>query len=578
MTTRSRNTKRVLRVLLFVGGFLVLALIAAVIYFYAIGEFQQAEEEKEQYTCGCYIIDPAVVNDCGDPKKAVLFNTNTAPADGVCNAKCETELLSQYILKSSTEIDRYKSCSVRSIADARCQSMILTDQDGKLITGRVDPGDSIKIEATFDKDEYTNHVFTINSETQEPDSNEGTKIIKTITDFSSSDSLEIVASATDSQGNNINSIICRRVVEVQKEGGIGANAISASTERQSDGTTKISQIIVSVGQLTSENIKLSFSFGNNYPILVMEDGFNVEASKGTVTISKANLYETTNFSSAQSFSVLDQHTGDLEITAEIFVDELSIGNVSTEVNFVKQEDPIVEEPTEQEEDTSNFTTSKTVAPQCVERVEGSNVATFTIAVRNSAQQEEGITYIKDKLPLGFVYVTGSSVINGTSVQDSEMVNITTVGSTQEIVWQRETAWDIAPEGQLIVVFQATAGTEALTGENMNEVIVNPVKIPSDPATLRAEAVIQVEQDCDNPSEQPTTPTTPSTGIFDNVIVRIIVGIVLFATAWFVYTRPEGSKLSEMILNSGIYKDAQLTKYKLTNPKKYFEEKIIREKK
>ena len=37
----------------------------------------------------------------------------------------------------------------------------------------------------------------------------------------------------------------------------------------------------------------------------------------------------------------------------------------------------------------------------------------------------------------------------------------------------------------------------------------PVKIPSDPATLRAEAVIQVEQDCDNPSEQPTTPTTPS---------------------------------------------------------------------
>lgn len=580
-TTRSRNTKRVLRVLLFVGGFLILALIAAVIYFYTIGEFEQEDDTKTQFTCGCYLIDPDVVNDCGDPKKAISFTIKSVPSDQPCSVQCDTSILSQYVLKSSTPEDRYKSCSVRSIADARCQNMILTDQDGKLITGKINPEDSIKVEATFDKGDYNSYSFKINSESSEPDSKEGGKIFKTISDLGTADSLEIVATAQDNQGNSINSIICRRVIDIEREGGVGANALNASTERQSDGSTKISQVIVSIGQLQSENVSISFSFGTKYPVLLMNDGLNIEATKGTISISKANLYDGSNFASGESFAILDKHTGDLVITAEVFVDDLSVGTVSTEVTFLEQTDPILEEPEEEpEEDTSNFTVTKTGAPACVERVDGSNIATFTISVKNSAAQEEGITYIKDKLPLGFQYLADSSTINGSPVDDDTVVNITTVGSTQEIVWQQQTPWNVTPDGQILLVFKATAGAETLTGDNMNEVIINPVKIPSDPATLRAEAVIVVAQDCTNPptTSDTTSPTTPATGILDSFTARIIIGAVLFITAWIVYTRPEGSKLSEMILNSEIYKDAQLTRYKITNPKKYFEEKIIREKK
>ncbi|PKN02525.1 hypothetical protein CVU76_00580 [Candidatus Dojkabacteria bacterium HGW-Dojkabacteria-1] len=577
MSTQRRNTKRALKALVFVGAILIVALIGAVIYFYMLGDTIRQDERSDQITCGCYIIDPAVVNDCGDPKKAILFDTKTVSSDQACNVTCNTDLLSEYVLKSSTAVERYKSCNVRSISDARCQSMILTDQDGKLITGKINPDDEVNVEAEFDRDSYKDYTFRVNTQSEQPDRTEGTKIFKKITDFGSGDSLEILATATDSRGDSINSIICRRVVEIEREGGVGANSLVASTERQSDGRTKISQVIITVGQIASENVKVSFSFGTRFATIIAQDGFNVESAKGTITLTKANLYDNSNFAGGQSFSILDNHTGDLEITAEVFVDDVSIGVVKTEVNFPEIQAPIVEQPPAQQEEKSNFSASKTGAPSCVERVDSKNEATFTISVRNNAQQEEGITSIKDKLPLGFEYIAGSSTINGSAVNDSSVVTVTTVGSTQEIVWQQSNnPWNVPTGGQLVVVFKAKANSTALTGENLNEVIVNPVQIPEDPASLRAETTIIVAQDCNN---IPTTPTTtPSTGILDNVFVRIAIGILLFATAWAVYTRPEGTKLSKMILDSDVYKDAELTKYKITNPKKYFEQKVIRGKK
>lgn len=577
MSTQRRNTKRALKALLFVGGILILALIGAVVYFYAIGDSTKEDDQKSQITCGCYLIDPAVVNDCGDPKKAILFTTKTVATDQVCNAQCDTDLLSEYVLKSTTETNRYKSCTVRSISDARCKDMILTDQDGKLITGKVSPEDQINVKATFDSESYSDYVFKVNSQTEQPDDIDGGVISKKISDFGDANALEIVATATDSKGDNINSIICRRVIEVEQQSGVGANAIAASTERQSDGRTKISQVVISVGQITSENVKVSFAFGSNYPTLIAQDGFTVEGARGTITMTKANLYNTQNFQGAQSFSVLDNHQGSLSITAEVFVDDSSIGVVRTEVQFANIEEPILDDQDDEEpvEEESNFATTKNAAPFCVERVDGSNEATFTITVQNNAGQEESITSIKDKLPLGFEYVAESSTINGAVVTDSEVVTVTTVGSTEEIVWQPTTPWNIAASGQMTIIFKARAGSEALTGDNLNEVIVNPVQIPADPATLRAEAGIIVAQDCDNP---PSGGSTPSTGILDNIVVRLLLGAILFITAWIVYTRPEGSKLSEMIVDSDLYKDAELAKYKVTNPKKYFEEKVLRGKK
>ena len=128
---------------------------------------------------------------------------------------------------------------------------------------------------------------------------------------------------------------------------------------------------------------------------------------------------------------------------------------------------------------------------------------------------------------------------------------------------------------MTLLFEAKATPTAITGQNLNEVILNPVEIPLDPSTLRTQVYVVVAQDCENPTEEETE--IPQTGIFDNFITRILLGVFLLGIGWIVYTRPAGNILSENILKSKIYDEYELTKYKIINPKKYFEEKILRKK-
>jgi len=161
------------------------------------------------------MIDPSVVNECGDPKRAFLFNLNTVSSDQACSAKCDINDIEDNLLNSTTPKDSYKSCTVRSISDTRCENMILKDQDGKLITGRIKPTDTINAQATFDKSTYVDYTFKINTESTTPDKVDGNKITKEISDFQGKTSMEIIATANDAQGEAINSIVCRRVVDIQ---------------------------------------------------------------------------------------------------------------------------------------------------------------------------------------------------------------------------------------------------------------------------------------------------------------------------------------------------------------------------
>lgn len=167
----------------------------------------------------------------------------------------------------------------------------------------------------------------------------------------------------------------------------------------------------------------------------------------------------------------------------------------------------------------------------------------------------------------------SSVINNTTTPDTGVVLVTPVGDSQEIVWQPASPWSVPANGTLIIKFEATAGTTAINGQNLNEVIVTPVEVPLDPATLRTEVYLLLAQDCDNPTEEEQE--VPETGIFDTFIGRILTGIFILLLGWFIYTKPQGNFISERLINTGAYKTYELTKYKVFNPKKYFEEKIIR---
>ena len=138
MERQDRATKKTLRALMVVGGILLLALIGAIVYFFVIepGTIKPTEEENTK-TCGCYMIDPAVTSDCGDPKRAFLFNLNTVSSDETCNAQCDINEIADNLLNSSTPRESYKTCSIRSILDTRCETMILKDHDGKIITGKI---------------------------------------------------------------------------------------------------------------------------------------------------------------------------------------------------------------------------------------------------------------------------------------------------------------------------------------------------------------------------------------------------------------------------------------------------------
>ena len=156
-----------------------------------------------------------------------------------------------------------------------------------------------------------------------------------------------------------------------------------------------------------------------------------------------------------------------------------------------------------------------------------------------------------------------------------MVTVTPVGDSQEIVWQPNAPWQLQANGTLTITFESTATGNSIPGQNLNEVIVTPVQIPLDPESLRTEVAITVAQDCDNITEEEES--TPSTGIFDNFVVRIIFGIMILLTGWLIYVRPEGNILSERIVSSKLYEEIQFNSYKVTNPKKYFEEKTLRKK-
>lgn len=575
METQDRKTKSTIKTLTIVGIVLILALIGSLIYFFVLKDDGEPDDtDLSNISCGCYLEDPAVTSGCVGPSRGFYFKLNTVSSDKVCSAVCDGNDIKDNLLNTSTPKEDFNSCPVRTISDTRCENIILKDQNDKIITGRIQPGDEINAEAVFEKSTYTDYVFIVNSEDTTPDKVTGNVISKKIIPPKDKSSIEISATAKDITGDRINSsITCRRVVEIATSSGTAVTGMTALTEQQSDGKTKISNISISVGQINSSNIQIRFTFEPEFGTLQTVDGITVDALKGTLEMSKLDLYEPTNFKE-NSFNVLNNHLGALKIKAEVFVNESLLGSAEATVTFVDSSttQPPIEQPITDDQ-KSSFTVAKTVAPACVERVSGVDTATYTITINNTKTTADGLTSIKDKLPLGFVYVLNSSTINGTATPDSGLVTVNQIGDSQEVIWAPTTPFSLASGGSMIIVFQAKATPTAITGQNLNEVILNPVEIPLEPSTLRTQVYVVVAQDCDNPTEEEEE--IPQTGIFDSFITRILLGIFLLVIGWIVYTRPAGNLLSENILRSKIYGEYELTKYKFVNPKKYFEEKILR---
>jgi uncharacterized repeat protein (TIGR01451 family) len=573
----SNKSKKTVRILLIITGILGLLLIGVAVYFYAIGDSSRDNTNTTTTTCGCYFLDPAVTTECGDPRLAFKFNLNTTTSDVDCKAQCSTSELSANLLNSDTDTDLYQICQVSNLSDVRCNAMTIKDQNGLIVTGQVSSTDEITITATFDE-EYTDHAFTINNQTIEPDvvSSDKLTITKTLTDLSDYTSLEIVATALDSDGEQINSTVCRRLVEVDNSGEKSVSNMDISTRTDSEGKTKISRIAITVGNLTEDDTpEIDFSFSNNAATITMNDGYTINSSTGVISIIESALYDSTNYSQNNSFAQLNDVEGNLTIEATVSSNNTDLGSISRTVEFATADDT-----TDNTDDTvtkSSFTVAKETTPACVERVSPNNVSSFTITITNTGDASDTVENITDKLPLGFTYQDGTTKINNVEVEDSEYVTTTQVGNTQEIEWNTTNGWTVSSNQTLTLTFEALVGESALTGEVLNEVVVTPEKVPTDPDTLSAEAIVTIQQDCDNEDEEVPTldPSDVNTGLFDTTLGKIVVGILTLTIGWYIYSNPIGSKISKALLNSGAYQNAEMTTWKIFNPKKYFEEKTVR---
>jgi uncharacterized repeat protein (TIGR01451 family) len=573
--------KKSTTILIIIAAILGIGLIISAVYFYTLEETPE-EQVVTETTCACYYIDPKVVPECGDQRRGFSFELNTVPSDQTCSAACSVDKLSTNLLNSTTQQDLYQICTIPVVQDSRCTEMTIKDSAGKIVTGKI-PADEkeLTIEAKFDA-VYTDHKFVINNQEVLPDSisPDSLTITKTYSELDTS-TIEVFATASDASANQINSPICRRLIEVAQTTSASVSSIQVQTRKAED-TYKVSAIKIGIGNIEeSAQLTIRFSFNledSEVGDLSMTDGFTIDSTKGEISILEQDLYNSENFSTDLNFSQLDKKVGNIEITAEIRSETEVIGTVSTSFNF-PQIDPTTEELQEAQE--SKFRVSKTSNVTCIERVTPNNVAEFTLKTVNDSSTTQIIYSVKDKLPLGFTYVADSTKINGVKVEDTEFVTATDIGDTQEVVWEKTGGWSVNSGQSLTIVFMSEAGEDALTGENQNEVVITPAEIPANPETLRAELVLNVAQSCTQPGEEtpvveePESETTPETGIFDSVIGRILLGILVVLIGWYIYSRPMGQEMMEKLINSGAYKEAEIFSWKIFKPKKYFETKLVR---
>lgn len=571
--TTTKKSNKLVTTLLIIAGILGLALIGAAVYFDMIKPSTEKPEDVSK-TCACYYVDPAVTTECGDPRKGFLFKLVTSKGDTSCQSACQTSSLPIDDIDSNTKQELFLTCSLPNIQDIRCSEMTIKNKAGELVVGNIAKDDEITLEAKFDK-KYNNPTFKINNVNEEPDtiSEDGLTIKKTLSQFKTT-TIDIVATAIGDDGESINSPLCKRIIEIEQQGESSVTGLLMS-RRNTEETTKISEAILRVSNITdTKDIKISFSFDNEeFAKLEMIKGFSLDTNKGEFSIIEQDLYNPENFSQAVSFSQLDDYVGQLGITAELFRLGASLGEASTTVTF---QEPGAEEipPVKEEQPTleSSFSISLATNINCLERVEPNNSIIFTVNIKNNSTSSQSVLKVKNKLPLGFTYIPSSTKINNVSVSDNNYLQSKQVGETTELSWTIASGWNISANQSLVVVFQAIAGPNALTGENLNEVVIEPAQVPTDPATLRASIPVSVSQNC-NPTETPVE--TPDTGLFDEVLVQVGIGLLVLLLGWLIYSKPFGHVIVNKLVNSGLYKEAEMTSWKLFKPKKFFEEKTIK---
>lgn len=230
------------------------------------------------------------------------------------------------------------------------------------------------------------------------------------------------------------------------------------------------------------------------------------------------------------------------------------------------------DPVPPTDENSNFTVTISSSRQCVERMSPNNTLNITITIRNAASTSQRVMEVTNALPLGFTYVAHSAVINGVTDSTDQYLTSNNIGDSRELVWSSSSGWSVPAGGNMTITFSTLAAQNALTGVNLNEVVITPEAIPVNNSTLRASLSLNVEQNC----------STPQTAIFGNSTTKIIAGIIALIIALVFYITAAGELVSMKLAGNKVVRDqaekVRMIHLKKNDPREYFEEKFRKTKK
>ncbi|HVX93196.1 MAG TPA: hypothetical protein VHA74_03740 [Candidatus Dojkabacteria bacterium] len=622
------RTKTIITAILVVTLLLGVAAIVTAYYYLQVKDVTPQNTNAAQ-ACGCYFVNTTdTLKSCSDadPKQAFEYRTGTVQTNGSCSASCDLRTAATLVNTSttvggSTTNGSVISCKANNSASAfGCIDLSVENPDGNRYANSITPTTPITIKAKFvipssvyvqGQDFYKDFSFLINGNkvsvdtkdivTTGTDQDKSFTVSTKMTGYNGADTLTIQAFGNTVTNTQLTSEACLRQLAIAQPKVAACTKLNYTVAL--DTTTskpKVSNLSLQLGGLTTEpkSLSVTFTAGTGKTKLTTGD-ITSYYSNGTVSLDNAYLYKSSNFTSNNNFSVLDSETSKVDVAAQVTVDGKAIDSQACALSQeVPTKTPTDTDPTVScvctngknlgtmtqsacttakqtqcattPSDTptatnSNFAVTNTASLACVERTSPDNQVTYTIRIKNNASDTQNVTSVLDKLPLGFTYVTDSTVINGASATDTSTVTVSTTGSTQSLTFQVTGGWSVTSGSTMTITFKALASSSALTGANLNEVVVTPVNTPTDSTTLRSQASVEVAQSC----------TAPDTGLFDSTLAKIILSLVIIVIGFIMYYSELGEEVSMHIMNSSVFEGLRLQYLRITKPNRYFEEKTVK---
>lgn len=533
--------------------------------------------------------------------------------NNTCSQSCTTGFESKSITGANSseafclccKSSQLKACNQINLKeDISCTNVSVTTTEDDILIPPIDPQFPIKISATFNENiNYTEFIFKVNGQEVTTDNEipgnctencikENGKykpfVIIDPTDYitESSISLQISAEGVTKDNKSYDKTPCTRTYLLVREEAPNCGSVSFITkENSSKFNAEAVSIRVNALPTTYENLKVKFTFKptqEGITSLTTKDISDLLSGKD-ILFKSENINNAATFIENSKFPILDPESRiqvDVIYDAEGVIETLACGDTEIDSATDSGADGKDGEDDEDDSETDTGTTPPTGAisdfavtksgPQCVDRVNPTNIARFTINVNNRGSAPDLLEEIIDKLPLGFTYQVNSTRINGVARNDSGIVQIVNVGNSQEITWSQTDGWPIDANRSMIIEFTAIAGPQAITGQNLNEVVITPINTPRTPSSLRTSYTFNVAQTC----------STPRTGLFDDTLSKVIAGIAVLLIGLIFSLSSAGNKVSIKLANTSLINSLtngiSELKAELFIPKYSFEKKVLNE--